>query len=93
MRPCILEGGYGRDETANSTFKAKDVVKSSSKALVTIYKTVRNRNVDARNLYSQKGLQASRGYYLQWFLQPNQGPGYLFSSVIIFHRWKDSLDE
>jgi hypothetical protein len=29
----------------------------------------------------------------QWLFQPVQGPGLLFSSVIIFHRRYDSLDE
>jgi hypothetical protein len=32
-------------------------------------------------------------YFFQWLFQPIQGPGLLFSSVIIFHSRYDSLDE
>jgi hypothetical protein len=32
-------------------------------------------------------------FFLQWFFQTIQGPGLLFSSVIIFHRRYDALDE
>jgi hypothetical protein len=32
-------------------------------------------------------------FFFQWFFQLIQGPGFLLSSVIIFHRRQDSLDE
>jgi hypothetical protein len=32
-------------------------------------------------------------FFFQWLIQPIPGPGLLFSSVIIFHRRQDSLDE
>jgi hypothetical protein len=32
-------------------------------------------------------------FFFKWLLQPIQGPGLLFSSVIIFHRRWDSLGE
>jgi hypothetical protein len=32
-------------------------------------------------------------FIFQWLFQPIEGPGLLFSSVIIFHRRWDSLDE
>jgi hypothetical protein len=32
-------------------------------------------------------------FFFQWLFQPIQGPGLLFSSVIIFHRRQNCLDE
>jgi hypothetical protein len=32
-------------------------------------------------------------FYPQWLFLHIQGPGFLFSSVIIFHKRYDSLDE